>query len=431
VSDDEELAARALRTQLAHLDTPPTRVDVGQVVREGRRAQRRWHVATALTVTALVGVLGVPSAIALGGGGGPGVTGGPASAVTVPVGPLVPATCTMTNLPVPAGITEVFLDATDRTGRFYAGSGRYGATKQIKAIVWRDGVPAVIDVPGVSGEGRSVPTDANSAGVVVGVWFDSSALGPAFVWMYRAGVVSRLPVPAGYAALGSSRALVNDRGDVAASVYNEQQSSRIAIWPAAAPDRPYLLDTGRAAAPNAIRADGAVAGVTYPAESAISDEQAVVWTMDRRGRVLAVPAGWDVAAPLDLHDDVVYGTVLQKPLVQPPSPGSTAGWWPRSAGSAAVRWNLRTGKVEVFGSLPGSFAAANHTGWLVVHARRGGEREADGVVVSPQRHAYRLPVRNERDGVQVIWISEDGRTVVGSTGDYPTAYHPVTWHCTY
>src|SRR4051794_30564003 len=108
---NDENAGSDLGTRLKLLEAPEHRVDLNEVLRAGRRGERRRRFVTGAGVLALVAAVAVPVATAM-----TREPVKPSPSAEVDVGPVRKADCTIEELPRPAG-TDYTLERVDPTGR--------------------------------------------------------------------------------------------------------------------------------------------------------------------------------------------------------------------------------------------------------------------------------------------------------------------------
>jgi hypothetical protein len=444
VTTDDDRAARALRTQLLQLEFAPPRVDLADVVRDGRRARSRRRTVTTLAATVLVAAGAVMYAAVFEGGGDPD----PRPAVSVPPDQVPLANCSITELPRPEGrITQ--LSSVDETGRFYVGLAVDALGPVNTLLLWRDG--ALVANVDVSGTLRGVsPVAVNSTGVVVG--YTTGIPGtPSYGWAVRDGQVHRLPVPSGHAA--ALPVAINERGDIMGvaglAPMGGPGSGPIVVWPAGDWDHPQVRAEGQIVVPQHIAADGTVVGKLYDSQPDLDQglpaRGAYAWTADGQRRPLPMPAGWSVYTVSSLRGDVLIGTVYTSP--------------PRTKGVRPARWNLRTGTVDILENYDAWGTDGTTTGWRLIQATVHRDpfaaptaSDADGTPilvvptppeptfalrVDPNGQIRRLPgLPGAESAMSGVWISDDGHTIVGSATladepqDSPNANRPVVWHCT-
>jgi hypothetical protein len=265
---------------------------------------------------------------------------------------------------VEAGDTAPIVDV-DATGELAVGP----SLDDTVMTLWRLEQPTLVRYP------EAVTAVAvNAAGEVVGT-------GQRANWISRAGSVRELPTPAGFA--GSQVRDLNEFGDALGVL---RSPPGLVVWPAQAPDAPRVID-GPALRPLAMRDDGTVIAVDAGAILMIKPDGS-----RRSVRIPADVSVFDDDRPGFVRGDVLYAT---------------------RASGGPVRWNLRTGQVELFDELRGPVTAGTAGGWMMT---------ADGdktVAVAPDGTAQLLPLPGS-----AIWVSAGGTVMIANT---PTG--PVTWRC--
>jgi hypothetical protein len=416
---DEESAGNALGTRLKLIETPAHRVDLDQVVRQGRQTEQRWRLGAGAGALALV-VAVAGGFVAVRETARPDRETG---AVEVDVTPVRPADCTMTELPQEP--VAGYLLSSDSTGRIVIGVSETGSTV---VFTWRDGKRDTLAVPD-AGQPWKV-TAMNARGEMVGS-VSSPATMQARPFLYRDGRLEWLPLPAGYT--NGSATSINDNGDVGgwmSAPLTADPGERIVVWRADARDRPpVVLGPGEGAWLAAIGPDGTGVG---SAQDGTGNSVAATWTPTGEQRLLPPPAGWAQARVHQVGRGFAYGEVDREPS-RSGFPSGLPTVDPSDLGSTApARWNLRTGRVEILRNLPGRLAAAAPSGWLAVVT---GPRMARNqvVVVSPALQARALPVPSwadpDRPSVDARWISGDGRTITGTVSAAGGGNRPVLWRC--
>ncbi|SCG75180.1 hypothetical protein GA0074704_5133 [Micromonospora siamensis] len=421
--DEEE----QLRERLAAVDVPASRIEVEALLGAGRRAafRRRSLRASGGVALATAALLAVPSALT-GGTGRPADRSALGTAATTPAAttpaatsparatpaattparvtpPATPATavadpatgCRPAELPVPPGMRSVEPAAVDPTGRYVVGNGSVG--QDFRPILWTDGKPRALPVPGTSVQATAV----NAGGVVVGLVQNGSQ---EYVARYADGVWTRLRTPPGkWHPYPTPK--INRAGDVVINVEPSGNSggegSFALLWKAGSTTAVRLpLPAG--ANVHDITDDGTLVGGTYADGVGVA---AYVWNQRGDGRRLAVPAGQTGLAYAAQGDWV------------------TGGAWPSES---VARWNLRTGQVIVgprwthgAGSEPyGPGTAVNASGWAV----------ALGTVLRAEE-----PVELTLPDGQIGRAADvsDGGLVVGSAFTDPGSRHlgPRAWRC--
>lgn len=425
----------------------PSPFDAGEAVRRGRLRRRRHRLAALGAVAAAVLALAaVPALAGLSSGTRPSVPGASGRPSTgAPPAVRGPADCRIVDLPVPgglaaAGVTQpsrVFVTAMDPSGS-YVVAGAFGASNYLAAVIlWHDRVPTVLPLGG-PGPVESVVA-VNSRGVVAGT---GEAAGQGYAWVYRDGVFTRLPNVDGYHRLVEVDA-VNDSGDVLGSALSESgDRSAVLVWPAADPGQPRVQSALTGKVDGLIAAtytdDGDIRAWSAAATSPAAASLRTLWSGDGRRRLLPVPAGFASAGISGVRGSWAFGTATRKVPAsrQTPAGGLTpAGKKVRATGGGQVpvRWDLRTGTVEVVaGTLPTynmdlgvmpAFAASEATG--------GGEAAPSFTALAGGR-VFLLPASG--GAASPVAVDDDGSVVAGSVGpagdnDYGGRTRPVLWQC--
>jgi hypothetical protein len=375
-----------VRTLLLDTEVPPSRLHVDDLLAAGQRSRRRWQRMTAAGAVAAAVLVAAPVVVmATGLWPGRPKPERPADFATTTVvtrrtgAVATGAACAAIPFRhVDAGDTGPIVDV-DATGELAVGPARAGNAMTL----WRLEQPAIVEFA----EGSGAAVAVNAAGEVVGT-------GAGGNWIYRAGSVRRLPVPDGFAA-GRVRDL-NEVGDALGVLgWSATQLAAsplgLVVWPAEAPDRPRVIEDPNLR-PVAIRDDGTVIALGTDADGATI----VMIKADGSRRSVHIPAevaAFDSDPPGFVRGDVLYAS--------------------RVAGGP-VRWNLRTGQIELFDDLSGRRVTAGTAGgWMMTTA--GDET----VAVAPDGTARRLPMPGS-----AIWVSAGGTVMIANT---PTG--PVTWRC--
>jgi hypothetical protein len=448
MADDELYEAQA-RDWLDSVDVPPPRLEVSQIVQIGQRqVRRRRLLAAGGTAAALAAVAAIPAAVPLW----PDSSGGYTAA-----GPVLD--CEVTQLAIPEGESQgIGVTAMDPTGRYFVGQGTHiggvdpdtgePINEPAVAVFWQDGEPTyipalrgIIDAAGV-----------NSHGVVVGVGQPEDPIGEDAQdhhgWVYADGDMRELPAPLGFTVLGVAG--INDAGDIAGSVTDFGGESRAVVWRAVsadgAIDLPEILPApeGESAHPADIAQDGTVVGtLVSDHDDPGGPTRPYLWEPDGAGRELPRPSGTTDGGALAISGEWVIGTAYvpvpgataAPPTQAVPSLGPIA---PSEGGPPArvqlpVRWNLRTGAVELVD--PGAQP------WHQFDISPNGASDSGDTLVNDL--SVLLLLRGDQwftlpfDGLEAsaYAISPDGRTIAGEVYLAPLTYEdeaervPVVWHC--
>ncbi|WP_406041627.1 hypothetical protein OG799_34910 [Micromonospora sp. NBC_00898] len=408
MNDEQEL-----RDRLAAVDVPPSRIELDVVVRAGRRRafRRRSVQATGGVALATAVLLAVPAILTRAEARPAGPAGArPASAsakadtglasaaaeATASAGPAGP--CRMTELPVPAGMTDVTAVAVDPTGRYVVGHSVVG--QDFRPVLWTDGQPQALPMPGKSVQ----PIAANASGVVVGLVEEPQQ---EYVFRYENGAYARLLTPPGDWHVYPVPA-INAAGDIVINAEPRGNSggkdSIVLLWKAGSTTAVKLpLPAGANAFD--ITDDGTIVGAMYKDGMATA---AYAWDQRGNGRKLRVPAGQTGAA---------YAARGE---------WATGGLWPSMS---AARWNLRTGEVTSPGTRKpaatksgseGPGDAVNASGWVV----------ARGAVLLPGGATVELATPRGQTS-RAADVSDTGLVVGQAVTDGRDAQNlgPRVWRC--
>jgi hypothetical protein len=383
-------------------ELPTSGVDLGRAVRAGRRRERIRSVAVA--GTAALTVLAVVAAVAVvdqradrsrrAPGGSPASPQGqwtkPGPVQNYQPGPASPplGICTYQTLVAP-DIGE-FL-AMDPGGRIIAGKAGDGSGDIIRI---EDGHSERISPPG----GGETVVAVNRGGDLL------LMAGSRYV-VYQDGAFKALPESG--AGFSNSATDINDHGAVAVDLRTPERDGSVfkaAVWPADRPAALVLLDTpaGWSSRATAIHNDGVVVGYlerVTDGSTAASDATPVYWDKDGIRHDLPAPAGVAATAVRDRAGDWVL--------------------------ARSVRWNLRTGGIDVlkgilgeridedgrvFGEVP-DLAPPRPGTWV------------NGVVTL-------LPVDPAAPLGMIGQVSGDGRRIIGTTSnDVGDVSRRLDWTC--
>lgn len=357
-----------------------------------RRRIRRLSVAL-VPVAALAATLTVPLP----------ATGNPTTRAVAESGPTEPpTTCAVERLAEPNRSRLSNAVGADRTGRLIVGfAARPDNSLKQHVLIWDDGKPAEIDLPGVD---ESL-FDINSSGAAVGASLDPRGSRFLTPWIYREGDVAALPGVDSGAALG-----INDRGDVAGSRWADFRSGlppRPVWWPAGA-QAPIDLPVPAPAIggeASAIDEDGTIVGHYF--DEPLGPEIAFVWGPDGTSSRLPLPAG-TTSPSRALHVEngwiIGYVSTPDEELVD-------------------VRWHLGSGEVRTFPGLS-RLTSVNAHGWMTA-------LDADGnaVLVYKDGGYVPLPGLTKHGGSFPQTLSDDGRVIAGFSPDADGTIRAVRWGC--
>ncbi|GIH09498.1 hypothetical protein Rhe02_75650 [Rhizocola hellebori] len=334
-----------LRDRLEAIDVPPSRIDTEALLRAGRRRAFRRRSVRGAGVAALgtVLLLAVPP-ILMGARPLPALETGPSRNVaSSATAGNTAARCKMSELPVPSGMNDVTVEAVDPTGRYVVGNSAVG--QDFRPILWTDGQPQQLPVPGKSVQATSV----NRNGVVVGLVQDPDQQ---YIFRYANGVFSGLrTLPKSWQVY--SNPAINGAGDVVINVDtfgdSAQKNEIVMLWKAGSATAVKLpLPAG--ALSHDFTDEGTIVGGTY--QNGIA-QAAYTWDQQGKGNKLELPAGQAGVAYAARGD------------------WATGGMWPSLS---TALWNRRTGGLTVLtaglpkspgGWKPGPGNAVNAAGWVV------------------------------------------------------------------
>jgi hypothetical protein len=305
-------------------------------------------------------------------------------------------------LRVPAGYPKKSLvSGGDPTGRIQLG--RVYPEGGPQAVMWTDGVPTVVDLPGTD----DVLEDVNSAGLAVGVSFEGER---SVAWAYQNGKITRL------AGKDAEANAVNERGEIAGSLQDKP-----VVWRSATAQPQALRMPSGTAIGNArdIDDDGTAVGVAGPTlqPNGIADGRAYAWGPDGAPHELRLPDATSQGKPSGSSATAVRGGWVS---------GVVTGHLGSGFGIDAAVWNLVTGDVKLTPQLAFR-GVVNARGWI---AGRGKENL---VLVTGSRE-IELPLP---DGAQygrfdnVHTLSDDGTTVAGELNplDSTSGVRALVWKC--
>lgn len=404
---DDDPTMREVRTLMRESPVPSTSLDPQTLLDRGQRSRRRWRrasvAAAALTVVALA-VTGVSAANWLENRREQTAAGLSTKPRVVHRATTVTGetSCWQTPLRrVTDGTTGSF-QAADPTAAQVVGSGSDGSAVNH----WNRGEPTVFTVPDATPEVTA--TDVNEAGTVVG----HDAAGSTLNWTNDDGDVRTLPTPAGFDRARVEH--VNGKGDALGLLERPDGSTALVVWPAGAPDRPRVIKEA-GVQPLAIRDDGTVVSVRGRSDSDPGAGTVMVHRPNGKRLSVAVPRQLGTQGSMrdvTVEGDYLYGMVagMQVTFID--------GETPLAAFAHPVRWNLRTGVVEIFDGLVGN-PVGSRGGWFVA----GKAGDGTQVLVAPDRKTRGITLTTTPDA-EVHAVSADGTTLVGSTET-----DLATWRC--
>jgi hypothetical protein len=397
--EDDEI----VRSFLAEVPLPDGRLDLPNLLDTGQRRVRRRRVGQ-FGLAALVAVAVAGAALT------PQLLRSPSHRQQVQVGassqgkdpaspapstaPATGAQCRITNLAVPAGLSDVSATTVDPTGRYIGGHGTKG--QNFTPVLWTDGVPKVLPIQRASAEVDSV----NASGVAVGL---ASTKAYDDVYRYQNGKVTFLKPPPGNWHVYPWPA-INAGGDIvinAEPVGSYEGANSFAFyWPAGS-DTAVRIPLPEGANVYAISDSRVLVGAIYKDGLAVAG---YTWDLTGKGMKLETPAG-ATSVGYAIRGDWVAGS------------GGTG----KGNGFGAL-WDLRTGELT---KLPQgvSFNSVNAQGWAAMET----EVWAAGTI----RPLESPLATNIYRGLA---LSDTGLVVGSATptrdsADSPARATPVSWQC--
>jgi len=387
----------------------PSTVDVRRAIAAGRRRRTRRVVgyagAAAVTAIALAGASLAGGLVSGEAAPRTGASGPPVD--TVPAGPTPPTSCELERLPLPdrepmALVTGANPTAEYIVGRTYPRSGGY------QAVIWHGGTVKKVMLPGDLEESL---TDVNSTGTAVGWSYSAKGQEP---YVYQGGKVSKLP--------GVERGFANAISDTGAIVGVDEEIDAPVLWssPTAQPKRLPLPAGTPGGSAAAIDEDGTVVGA--------AGDQAYVWFADGTHRPLPMPdldgKPAAMARAASVRDGWVTGVANNGV--------GRKGENPKAEGAqrvvvAAVRWNLRTGAVEVLDGAQNAGNATNAHGW-----QAGTDGQGHAVFIAEGKTLVLPAVPGQKLAPLAniaTTLSDDGRTIGGQSDDATGTIQAVVWRC--
>jgi hypothetical protein len=329
---------------------------------------------------------------------------------TTPAGPdaspgrPAPTGCSVRRLPDSDRVAGSVPTGVDPTGRYVLGRS-YPDGKRQRALLWVDGEPMPVDLPGLDQSLR----DANSAGLAVG----ASHKGDEVVgWAYRAGKATMLAAktPAEPSAVGEHGVIVGSR-----ALGRDELNSVPVIWRSpgvAAADLPRPAEAWYGTAVD-VTGDGTVVGAL--AQRGYQYSRGFLWEPDGSVRTLPLPTVdgrvVDGFVPVSVGDRWIAGKASFAR-----SDGDAVGWTP-------MRYDRHTGGYERYPVDEFAPVAGNADGWLVGQTRDDRPALLTGAGLLP------LPEAPELTGHLATGVSADGSVIVGQAYDAERRVRALMWRC--
>jgi hypothetical protein len=330
----------------------------------------------------------------------PGTTGWTAPAATAPT------SCAIEKLPVPDGVSMALVSAADPTGSYLVG--RSYPKSGYQAVIWHNGTAKKVALPGDIEESL---TDVNTAGTAVG-WSFAGGGGEntgSVPYVYQDGKVSKLQ--------GVNRGSASAINDAGAIVGQDDENHTAVLWPSAGAKAIKLPVPAGTRESNVgdIDEDGTTVGnldlkVPYVWFPDGTHHALTLPTKDGKkaasARVFTIRNGWAIGVA-DAEDQARSGKKVKD-----------AEMW-------GVRWNVRTGEVEVVSDFDVRAEGVNAQGWQIGTDKPGHAMLVTdkGTVILPEL-AKVAPNSNIPNS-----ISDDGRIIGGQSDDAGDTIHAVIWRC--
>jgi len=401
----------------------PSTVDITRAIAAGRtrRMLRGVGYAGVAAVTTLV-VAGVAVAVGQHGNNPTRptvVAASPSKSATLPRGDYTipgtkgwaapaavpPSSCTIEKLPVPDGVKMAIVGGGDPTGSWFVG--RSYPKGGYQAVIWHAGTAQKVMLPGDLEEDL---VDVNAKGDAVG-WSYVQSKGNDGVQVPYAYVGGQIVKLKGVAT-GSANA-INEAGAIA-GVGGDQA----VMWPSAtAAPIPLPVPKGtQSSTAGDIDEDGTVVGsldLTVP----------YVWFADGTYRALPLPTinGKKAVSGRVFSIRNGWATGVADATARGRADGKSGGK------VTAVRWNVRTGEVQLDDrGWDDMVDAANAQGWAVGIVKGQATFIAgDNKIVLPE------VVKHQAGTLSTIpnTLSDDGKVVAGQSDDASDTIRAVVWHC--
>ncbi|GAA4735718.1 hypothetical protein [Phytohabitans rumicis] len=377
-----------MRDLMSTVDPPPTRIDLSELVRNGRRAARR-RTRSAVAVVGVFAVLLAAFAAVTGLGATRGGDTGPPAVRPAPG-------CTVERLALPDGTRYGSVSAASPDGRYLAGFAAGDGTAT--PVRWEGPRPQPI-----RGIRAGIATGVNDSGVVVGRTLGAD--GRQTAWAYAGDTVAELPIPAGFD--GAAAYSINKAGHVAGVLFGGGRTAA-AVWYGATADARVVV---LAAKGEAMAFGIADSGVVVGARNGGGPYR---WDADGRGGPLAQPPGTAGGEALGVRGDWAYG---QLDDADRPAPDLLGGVLRPAERRIAVRWNLRTGEATAVAA--GRTGAISAGGLLVVN-----QSDGTATLVAPDGTRRTLPHLAGSGPSNANAFNTDGTLIAGDS-----ARTPARWTC--
>jgi len=382
----------------------PPRIDLGQVRGEARRRLRRRRIATASGAVAGVAVVAVLVPLGVAAARHGATTSHRTNPATTSV------SCTQSVLRVPDGVTMAIAHGGDPTGRYLIGrSYPHGTAGQPLPLIWDNGVPHKVPIPGQYPEMTAI----SSNGIAIGDSSDGTAYS---AFIYRDGKLTQLG-----GATNVNPMSVNNAGTVVgARAIGPDGASLPVVWrtpTSLATDLPMPGPAWRGVASDVLN-DGTIIGLVAPSPTSTAF-QLIIWPPIGSFHLVPLPrlagvTGADAFWIFNVSQGVIVGavtkTINSEPVFYP------------------VAYDIATGVYTDLTKSHMSVTSGNAEHWLVGQSGTGNAAVAS--LWTPGTGVIRLPtLAGIRLLDQPLYISDDGRVLAGQDHDKNGVLHAVVWQC--
>jgi uncharacterized membrane protein len=306
--------------------------------------------------------------------------------------------CQITLLPVPDGAVATEVTAGDPTGRYLVGTATLSSQGENTThnLLWVNGKVGEFSTEALKPYAYVNMTDVSGRGEVIGYRTVDTSTFHTDAWIYRHGRFTLLP---GLKPTDSTTATaINSRGDVVGISEDDTFNPAVAhavIWPAGRPNAVRALTVDGASPSWAVALDiddnGTVLGYFDPRPG----ETPYVWPAHGHGHALTGPSGSSYPEAFAIANGWVVGSAFVADQ------------------SVVLRWNLRSGAVEVVAT-DATPRAVNRHGTVAVL----------GALVHSAGNIVVLPTLDGRVAVPNVVTSRG--TAAGSVGEFSNA-QAVIW----
>jgi len=394
---------RSLATEDEPPALPPSQVDLGRVLKIGRRRRRLRGLAATGSAAAAVATVAVVVGTWAAVDHRPLVA--PTSSATAAVAEPTVAACRVERLQGPWGGTPQLV--MDPTGRYLAGYIDESRGGRRHAVMWTAGAFTELHLPVAA----PTPMAVNSRGMIAGrAQRNQQSTG----WLFHDGTFVELHQPPGAKAVFVNG--MNANGDVVGEAEFSDGRGMAVVWWFGSSEATLLSNAANSVA-FAIDDNGTAYGTLG------DGDQAAYWPKGQPARSLPGPDGGNVGKVFHVAGGWAIG-------VGAAGPDGEARWVVWNLATHGSRWTAPLGLAEV--------EAVNAQGWLAGSTEGLGSRKPSRPAVRRYGVTQVLPPLNEDQTTGTAdGISADGHTVTGTfdPGPFdPTAggaapEDRVIWHC--